>query len=158
MRQQSLSMATTWAMARREQICALARQLPTPPVRTQQTDADTREALYGALAREMAVDFTPIFIDAVDMANQTFTYRQGERLMQRSWSVEDGQIVLTDGAQDVQRQTTYTPVTQQQEDPPMATEAVKARVTALHHQYRNAMAGSRPAAARGDERGATRTI
>ena len=116
----------------REQICAQARQLPTPPVRTQATDADIRESLYGALAREMAVDFTPIFIDAVDVANQTFTYRQGERLMQRSWRVEDGQIMLTDGAQDVQRSTTYTPVTQaQQEDPPMATEAVKARVNAL---------------------------
>jgi len=113
------------------QVCALARQLPTPPVRTNQTDADTREALYGALAREMGIDFTPIFIDAVDMANQTFTYRQGERLMQRSWTLEDGQIVLTDGAQDVQRHTTYVPVTQAKEDPPMATEAVKARVTAL---------------------------
>jgi hypothetical protein len=113
------------------QVCTLARQWPTPPLRTNQTDADTREALYGALAREMSVDFTPIFIDAVDMANQTFTYRQGERLLQRSWTVEDGQIALTDGAQDVQRQTTYVPVTQQQEDPPMATEAVKARVNAL---------------------------
>jgi hypothetical protein len=116
----------------REQSCAQARQLPTPPLRTNQTDADTREALYGALAREMGVDFTPIFIDAVDVANQTFTYRQGERLMQRSWSVEDGQIVLTADSHDVQRSTTYTPVTQaQQEDPPMATEAVKTRVTAL---------------------------
>ena len=115
----------------KEQVCALARQLPTPPLRTNQTDADTREALYGALAREMGIDFTPLFIDAVDMTNQTFTYRQGERLMQRSWTVEDGQIALTDGAQDVQRQTTYVPVTQQQEDPPMATDAVKARVTAL---------------------------
>jgi hypothetical protein len=114
-----------------EQVCALARQWPTPPVRANQTDADTREALYGALAREMGVDFTPIFLDAVDMANQTFTYRQGERLMQRSWTVEDGQIALTEGATDVQRQTTYVPVTQQQEDPPMVTEAVKARVTAL---------------------------
>lgn len=115
----------------REQICAQARQLPTPPLRTNQTDADIRESLYGALAREMAVDFTPIFIDAVDVSAQTFTYRQGERLMQRSWSVENDQIVLTDGAKDVQRQTTYVPVTQQQEDPPMASEAVKARVHAL---------------------------
>jgi hypothetical protein len=115
----------------KEQVCAQARQLPTPPVRTQATDADIRESLYGALAREMSVDFTPIFIDAVDVTNQTFTYRQGERLMQRSWTVDDGQIVLTADTQDVQRQTTYLPVTQQQEDPPMATEAVKTRVTAL---------------------------
>jgi hypothetical protein len=52
-------------------------------------------------------------------------------LLQRSWTDTDGQIALTEGATDVQRNTTYTPVTQQQEDPPMATEAVKARVTAL---------------------------
>ena len=115
----------------REPSCALARQLPTPPVRTHATDADIRESLYGALAREMSVDFTPIFIDAVDVANQTFTYRQGERLLQRSWTVTDNQIVLTADTQDVQRSTTYTPVTQQQEEPPMATEAVKTRVTAL---------------------------
>jgi hypothetical protein len=115
----------------KEQVCAMARALPTPPVRTNQTDADTREALYGALAREMAVDFTPIFIDAVDMTNHTFTYRQGERLLQRSWTETDGQIALTEGATDVQRQTTYVPVTQAKEDPPMASDAVKARVTAL---------------------------
>lgn len=114
-----------------EQVCALARQLPTPPLRTNQTDADIRESLYGALAREMGTDFTPIFIDAVDVPNQTFTYRQGERLLQRSWTDTDGQIALTEGATDVQRQTTYVPVTQQQEEPPMATDAVKARVTAL---------------------------
>lgn len=116
----------------REQVCALARQWPTPPVRTQATDADIRESLYGALAREMAVDFTPIFIDAVDVANQTFTYRQGERLVQRSWTVDNDQIMLTADTQDVQRSTSYIPVTQeQQEEPPMATEAVKTRVTAL---------------------------
>ena len=113
------------------QVCALARHLPTPPVRTLATDADIRESLYGALAREMGVDFTPIFIDAVDVANQTFTYRQGERLLQRSWTETDGQIALTEGATDVQRQTSYVPITQAQEDPPMATEAVKTRVTAL---------------------------
>ena len=112
------------------QVCTLARQLPTPPVRTNQTDADIRESLYGALAREMAVDFTPIFIDAVDVANHTFTYRQGERLLQRSWTETDGQIALTEDATDVQRQTTYLTVTQQQEAP-MPSDAVKARVTAL---------------------------
>ena len=98
---------------------------------TQQTDADIREALYGALAREMGMDVTPIFLDSVDVEAQTFTYRQGERLLQRAWTETDGQIALAEGTQDVQRQTTYVPVTQQQEDPPMATEAVKARATAL---------------------------
>jgi hypothetical protein len=113
------------------QVCALARQLPRPPVRANRTDADIRESLYGALAREMSVDFTPIFIDAVDVTNQTFTYRQGERLVQRSWTVEDGQIVLTADAQDVQRDTRYIPVTQEQEDPMPPSAAVKTRVTAL---------------------------
>ena len=99
---------------------------------THQTDVDIRQALYSALARELGVDATMIFIEALDIPSQTFTFSQGERLMQRSWSVEDGQIVLTDGAQDVQRSTTYTPVTQEQEEAPMpASEAVKTRVTAL---------------------------
>jgi hypothetical protein len=100
---------------------------------THTTDIDTREALYGAIAREMGLDLTPVFIESLDMAAQTFTYRQGERLMQRSWTVDDGgQIVLTGDATDVQRQTSYIPVTQeQQEESPMATDAVKARVTAL---------------------------
>ena len=116
----------------REQICALARQLPTPPVRTQATDADIRESLYGALAREMAVDFTPIFIDAVDMANQTFTYRQGERLMQRSWTRRRRPDHAHGRRPGRAASTTYTPVTQTTGGPPMpASEAVKTRVTAL---------------------------
>lgn len=113
------------------EVCTLARQLPTPPLRTHLTDADIREALYGALAREMGVDLTPIFIDAVDSEQQTFTYRQGERLLQRSWSETDGQIALTEGSQDVQRHTTYVPVTHAREEVPMPSEAVRARVTAL---------------------------
>jgi len=107
------------------------RQREEAALATNQTDNDIRQALYSALARELGVDATMIFIEALDIASQTFTFSQGERLMQRSWTVEDGQIALTEGAQDVQRQTTYVPVTQQQEDPPMPSEAVKARVTAL---------------------------
>jgi hypothetical protein len=47
--------------------------------------------------------------------------------------VEDGQIVLTADARDVQRDTRYIPVTQEQKkEPPMPpSAAVKARVTAL---------------------------
>jgi hypothetical protein len=108
-----------------------------------QTDADVREALYGALAREMGQDFTPIYIDAIDTANQSFTYRQGERLRMRSWQMEGEVLQLADDAQDVQRSTSYIPVEsapvtqQQQEDPqPMPTPqtspiAIKARVNAL---------------------------
>lgn len=96
-----------------------------------QTDADTREALYGALAREMGVDVTPIFLDALDMEAQTFTYRQGERLLQRSWTEEGGQIMLTADTRDVQRDTRYIPVTQEQEDSMPPSAAVNARVTAL---------------------------
>jgi len=107
------------------------RQREEAALVSNQTDVDIRQALYSALARELGVDATMILIEALDMASQTFTFSQGERLMQRSWTLEDGQIALTDGATDVQRQTTYLPVTQQQEDPPMPTEAVKARVTAL---------------------------
>lgn len=115
-------------LAKLRQFCSTAEA----NLAVNQTDADIRESLYGALAREMGVDFTPLFIDAVDIANQTFTYRQGERLVQRSWTVVNDQIVLTADTQDVQRQTTYLPVTQQQEEPPMpASEAVKTRVTAL---------------------------
>jgi hypothetical protein len=98
-----------------------------------QTDADLRESLYGALAREMGVDYTPIFIDALDVAAQTFTYRQGERLVQRSWTVENDQIVLTPDTQDVQRQTSYVPVTQERKETPRMepTAAIKTRATAL---------------------------
>ena len=105
---------------------------------TNQTDADTREALYGALAREMGVDVTPVFIDSLDMEAQTFTYRQGERLLQRSWTETDGMVALTPDVQDVQRATTYTPVTQAQQEVPMATEAVKRRVSQLISNTRTA--------------------
>ena len=114
-------------LARLRQFCSTAEA----NLAVHQTDADLRESLYGALAREMGVDFTPVFIDALDVAAQTFTYRQGERLVQRSWTVTDDQIVLTADTQDVQRQTSYIPVTQATGGPPMATEAVKTRVTAL---------------------------
>ena len=56
---------------------------PAPDLSVNQTDADVREALYGALAREMGTDYTPVFIDSIDSAMQAFVYRQGERLLQR---------------------------------------------------------------------------
>lgn len=111
---------------------------------THQTDSDTRESLYGALAREMGVEMTPIYIDSIDSAHQTFTYRKGERLCMRSWTTdENGVIRLRDDEQDVQRDTRYIPVTQEadahasvEEEEPMptatnATPAVKRRVAAL---------------------------
>jgi hypothetical protein len=78
---------------------------------TNQVDTDVREALYGALAREMGVDTTPLYLDSVDHPNQTFTYRQGERLVQRGWTMQDGVLALTPDQQDVQRDTRFVPVT-----------------------------------------------
>ena len=104
---------------------------------TEQTDIDLRTALYGAFAREMGQDVTPIFILDVDQATQTFRYRRGERLLQRTWITDaSGLLTLGPEEQDVQPDTTYHVVTQaqhphQQEDSPMATEAVQTRVTAL---------------------------
>jgi hypothetical protein len=78
---------------------------------TNQTDADVREALYGALAREMGTDYTPVFIDSIDSAMQAFVYRQGERLLQRRWTVDSAGILTLDpNTEDVQRSTQFTPV------------------------------------------------
>jgi hypothetical protein len=102
-----------------------------------QTDVDIREALYGALARELGVDYTSIWLDSVNATEQTFTYRQGERLIQRGWTVQDDVLVLLPDSQDVQRETTFVPVQNaalaEQETPTMAhpPEARKATVTAL---------------------------
>lgn len=110
-----------------------------------QTDQDTREAIYGALAREMGADYTPIFIDSLDMEALSFTYRQGERLRRRQWQMDDGVLTLSPDVEDVQRSTTYTPVPMAahspqatEETPPMATlavitSAIQARANALIH-------------------------
>jgi len=99
---------------------------------TQQTDGDLRAALYGALAREQGDDVysTPFMIQDLDVPNQTFRYRMGERLMQRRWSTNDtGEVVLAGDPQDVQSDTRYIPVTQQEVS--MPTDSVKRRVDAL---------------------------
>ena len=118
----------------------------SPMLRLFQTDVDIREALYGCFAREMGMDVTPVFIADIDVPNQTFTYRQGERLCQRGWTIEDGLIQLTEDHTDVQRTTTYTrvpdspegpqgmphPETYAQEEPAMsAPDVLKRRVNAL---------------------------
>ena len=120
----------------------------------EQTDMDLREALYGALAREMGegVNMTPYFIQDLDVANQAFTYREGERLKRRRWQMEEGLLVLAPDSEDVQRETLYHPVTGssgpsaetppgpttqeaqdplEEEDAPMPTDAIKRRVDAL---------------------------
>lgn len=94
-----------------QEACAMARRLPTPPLSTNQTDTDLREAIYGALAREMDTYVTPLYLDGVDATAQTFTYRCGEQLKQRGWTLDDaGVLTLLPGEQDVQRVTTYLPV------------------------------------------------
>lgn len=78
---------------------------------TEQTDSDTREALYGALAREMGVDYTPVFIDSIDTAQMAFVYRQGERLLLRRWTVDSaGVLILDANTEDVQRNTSFLAV------------------------------------------------
>jgi len=100
-----------------------------------QTDMDLREALASALAREMGeeVNWTPYFIQDLDIAQQSFTYRMGERLKQRRWTMEDGVLTLAPEIEDVQRETTYTPVpvSNQQEETMPPTDVIKRRVNAL---------------------------
>jgi hypothetical protein len=120
-----------------------------PTLRLNETDVDIRANLYGQLALEMGVDSTPIFILDIDMVAQTFRYRLGERLCQRSWTIDDGVLELSDEHTDVQRTTTYTPIPhspagphdapapsqpetyQEESDPMPPTPTVKARVDAL---------------------------
>jgi hypothetical protein len=81
------------------------------PLQVEETDVDLRDALYAALARENATDYTPLFIDSLDMVAQTFVYRRGERLLQRAWTTDDtGVVQLAAEVQDVQRSTTHLPV------------------------------------------------
>jgi hypothetical protein len=125
-----------------------------PMLTLNQTDVDIREALYGCFAREYGADTTPIYIMDIDVTTQTFRYRQGERLVQRSWTVEEDLIHLSDDETDVQRSTTYTVVPGSQdgsqalpspdtneEEPRMAgpvTPTIKARVDALITNTRRA--------------------
>lgn len=115
-----------------------------PLIRLGQTDVDLRDALYGQIALEMGQDTTPVSILDIDLAAQTFRYRLGERLCQRSWEVDDGVIELLDDHTDVQRSTTYTPVphspagpheapasTPYTEEDAMSTDVIKRRVNAL---------------------------
>lgn len=95
--------------------------LTTTQLMAQQTDADIREALYAALAREVGTNYTPTFIDSIDSATQAFVYRQGERLMLRRWTVAgDGIVTLDATTQDVQRDTRFVPVpdTEMDAEPP----------------------------------------
>jgi hypothetical protein len=102
-----------------------------------QTDVDLRQALYGALAREMgeAVDqdvyHTPVQIQDLNIPAQTFTYRIGERLMQRHWKTDTTGLLTLDGdPQDVQSDTRYIPCPVTEEHT-MPTDVVTQRVQAL---------------------------
>jgi len=109
-------------------------------VMTMQTDVDLRQALYGALAREMGDEMgqevyqTPFMIQDLDVPKQTFTYRMGERLMQRAWTTDDAGVVsLAGDPQDVQADTRYIPVQAPvtEEESSMPTEVIQRRVNAL---------------------------
>jgi len=108
---------------------------------TNQTDTDLREAIYSALCRERErqwrdtghsgeVTYTEIYIDAVDATTQTFTYRQGERLRRRRWTMQEGVLTLLPEIEDVQRETTYLPVPTTQERH-MPGDAKQTRIDAL---------------------------
>lgn len=84
-----------------------------------QTDADIREALYAALAREVGTDYTPTFIDSIDSRTMSFVYRQGERLLLRRWTLDGlGLLTLDANTQDVQRDTRFVPVPGTTQDAP----------------------------------------
>lgn len=111
------------------------REPPSAPeLSVNRTEHDIRQALYSALALEMGTDYTTMFIESIDTSNQSFTYSQGERLLMRSWEMVGDVLTLVEDAQDVQRDTRYIPVTQQQQEVPTMTTspvAIKARVNAL---------------------------
>jgi hypothetical protein len=102
---------------------------------TEQTDNDIRVALYGCLAREMGMDQTPLYIDSLDVPNQAFTYRQGERLRRRFWEMQDGVLTLSPDVQDVQSNTTYMEVpdvpTSQEESPMQNQTVIRSRINGL---------------------------
>ncbi len=77
---------------------------------TEQSISDLRESLYGCLAREAGVNFTPTYIEEVDPVTQAFIYRCGERLCRRYWSLTDGIVTLLAEVEDVQRSTEYLAV------------------------------------------------
>ncbi len=87
-------------------------------LRRHQTDTDHRESLYSALALEAGTDYTPFYIDSIDVPNQTFFYRQGERLLMRRWTVDSlGILHLDADIDDAQRSTTFTPVPDEDDMP-----------------------------------------
>lgn len=111
------------------------------PLVAEKTDVDLRSALYGCLAREMGMDMTPLYIEDLDVTNQAFTYRQGERLRRRFWEMQNGVVVLSPDIQDVQRDTTYVavpdahdsqdPQDQQEESPMQNQTVIRSRVNGL---------------------------
>lgn len=122
-----------------------------------QTDVDLRETITAALAREHhearehGEYYDYVYIDSVDAAAQTFTYRCGDELKQRGWTMgAAGVLTLDTEERDVQRVTTYVPVgpietvegdppgeggmlmdNQSKESPMPATAVIKRRVDAL---------------------------
>jgi hypothetical protein len=110
--------ARSWVQMLRS-FCHWAELQPDERLEANQTDSDTRESLYGCLAREMGQIVTPVFIESIDIENRTFTYRHGERLMQRTWEVgDDGLIQLAGETLDVQRRTEYVAVPGASPTPP----------------------------------------
>jgi len=127
----------------------------------EQTDMDIRQALQDVLKRELDDEnddrmdgpsyWSCPTIDAVDIANQTFTYYDEGELRQRAWTVEGGVITLAPLSDAVQRSTSFIVIpgttdsdssgadeaddmdmtTEQQEEIMAAPDVIKRRVNAL---------------------------
>lgn len=139
------------SLSRLQRLWRLVREVlhgesDSPPLATNQTDLDIREALMGALTREQGMTMMPWCIEDLDVANHTFTYHEGGRLMRRGWSIDNGIITLDAVGEDVQRDTQYRPVPtsevdrqgmpgpetyEQQETSMPAPDVIKRRVNAL---------------------------
>lgn len=92
-------------------------------IHIEQTDADLRDALQGCLMREAESHEYPIWIDAVNAQDQYFTYHKSGQQYRRYWGMQDGAVVLMDGAEPVQQVTEYVPIPgATTEDPPMANQ------------------------------------
>lgn len=80
---------------------------------THLTVDNIRMALYAALARGRNMMYGPDVIVDIELGadgQHTCIYRDGERLFRKVFTIEDGQVMLGDEAEEVQQDTRYMPV------------------------------------------------
>jgi len=127
------------AMARRLLNSEFDAGLEPNRLRTQVTDADIREALQAALAREAAVN--GMFAGTLEaIEGRRVIYRQGQQLLARSFTVTpEGAIHLLADVEEVTRDTRFHPVgkpagtvgEEDRMDAPMDAQAVQQQIAAL---------------------------